>query len=844
MKLVSYVFKFIFTSTLIITLTVGSVVGYFIRAPMPQVAGTIKTGGVQNEVTIYRDEWGVPHIYAETTHDLFFAQGYVHAQDRFWQMEYYRRLGSGRLSELFGQRTLEFDRFIRTLGWARTAAQDEAALDQDTRLAFQWYADGVNAYLTTHSNLGLEFTLLGAQGVSYKPEQWTVLNTLTWLKVLAWDLGGNLKDELIRVKLIQTIGWEASLELRPLYPGDHPIIVPNPVVGFDASAALAAVNRLNELTGGGLEGIGSNNWVISGALTDTGKPYLANDPHLRVQMPSIWYENGLHCRKIADYCQYDVVGVSLAGAPAVILGHNQNIAWGATNLGPDVQDLFLEKINPDNPNQYEVNGAWVDAKIVPELIRVRGKVEPAPPGSVYNELTDTTNLTLNVRITRHGPLINDAYPAAANLSGEYAGIQIPTPSALALRWTALTGPAATFRSALKINQAKNWDEFRAALHDWVVPAQNFVYADKDNNIGYQAAGQIPIRRNHEGLLPVPGWTDDYEWVDAIPFDQLPYLYNPPEGYIFTANNAVVGDNYPYLLTRDWADRGYRAERIRQMLTARQPVTLEMIKAQQGDNLNLSAQEVLPYLTALTFENRQLQNGLQLLKSWDYQQHKDSAPAALYNLFWVRLINNTFLDEVPEPSDVGPGGATMLAMRNLLPQPDNHWWDNVTTPDKVETRDDILRQSFSEAYQAGDSLLGADPASWTWGRLHTATFRNQTLGRSGIGWIEFLFNRGPVAASGGPAIINAAAYELTPDENKNVNLAGTFEVTMAPSLRLIVDLSNFGNSQAMLTTGQSGHPFNSHYTDMIEPWQLNQYHTLLWEREAVSGAARTTLVLTP
>ncbi|MEK7788246.1 MAG: penicillin acylase family protein, partial [Chloroflexota bacterium] len=362
MKTFARALKVVSTALVVIVLAAGGGIGYVVRSPMPQTAGTLQVTGLQNQVDVYRDEWGVPHIYAESTHDLLFAQGYIHAQDRFWQMEFWRRIGSGRLSEVFGDTTLETDRFTRTLGWARVAAEEEKLMDEETRFALQSYADGVNAYLNTHDNLGLEFTLLGAQGVNYKPEPWTIVNTLTWAKAMAWDLGGNMDSELERALLIQQVGVDRMLELKPLYPGYRPVIVPNPAVGVDASKTLATARGLSELLGGGFRNVGSNNWAISGRLTDTGQPYLANDPHLGIQMPSIWYEVGLHCRKLSDICPYDVTGFSFAGAPGVIIGHNNRIAWGVTNLGPDVQDLFIEKLNPENPNQYEVNGAWVDAQ--------------------------------------------------------------------------------------------------------------------------------------------------------------------------------------------------------------------------------------------------------------------------------------------------------------------------------------------------------------------------------------------------------------------------------------------------------------------------------------------------
>lgn len=849
MKLFNRILKIVLTTAMVIILTLGGIVGYIVRSPMPQVAGEVQIAGLQNKVDIYRDEWGVPQIYADSAHDLFVAQGYVHAQDRFWQMEFWRRIGSGRLSELLGEKSLGQDRFIRTLGWARAAAADEAALDPETRQYLQWYADGVNAYLDTQASLGLEFTFLGLQGANTKPEKWTILNSLTWLKVMAWSLRGNMDKELQRAALAGIVGPEATNELNPFFPGDHPVIIPDPAFGFEAADTLAAMKDLDGLTGGGFQGVGSNNWVISGKLTDTGKPYLANDPHLGIQMPSIWYEVGLHCRNLADYCPFDVVGFSFAGVPGVIIGHNQRIAWGVTNLGPDVQDIFVENINPENPNQYEVNGAWADAKVIPEIITVRGKVDPDPDYPemqiAYDEGLDLSTVTIQVRITRHGPIIDEVYAAPQDLSGSFNGVVAPPNAALALRWTAIGDPSLTYRAVINIMRARNWDEFRKALRDWSGPAQNFVYADIEGNIGYQSTGLIPIRRNGAGTFPVAGWNDDSEWTGWIPFEELPSAYNPPQGYIATANQAVVGPDYPYLITQDW-DVGYRAQRINDLIKAKSKITLADIQAMQGDNANLSAKEVRPYLTGLTFAEPAYQNGINLLKGWDFQQHMESSPAALYNLFWVRLVSNTFYDELGGREDLRPdtGASTMLAVRGLLPQANNHWWDNLSTPDKVETRDDILGESFKQAYNDAETLMGSDPNSWKWGQLHTATFRNPTLGMSGITLVESIFNRGPVWTSGGESTVNATGYGVELNADKSINMKTSLEVNWLPSMRMIVDLSNFSNSLTMNTTGQSGHAFNSHYDDMLEPWRLIQYHQMLWDRSTISGNSQATLTLKP
>jgi len=809
---------------LVIILALVVVGGSFVltRQPFPQISGTVQAPGLKAPVTIIRDTWGVPHIYAQTVEDLFFAQGYVHAQDRFWQMEFWRRIGQGRLSEVLGSATLETDKFLRTLGMHRTAAKELELLNEEERTILNAYASGVNAYLTSHAGqLGLEFTLLNSPlvGADFTPEPWTPLNSLTWLKLMAWDLGGNMDTELLRVRLAEKLGPEAVNELLPPYPADRPVIVPGgvglqgrlmtddgPVNWRDVDTSpLDAIAQLRALLGaGGLSlrasDVGSNNWVVAGSRTASGKPLLANDPHLGIQMPSIWYEVGLHGGG------FDVVGFSFAGVPGVILGHNARIAWGFTNAGPDVQDLYIEKINPDNPNQYEYQGQWEDFQIVPETIRVRGRAEP---------------VVLNVRISRHGPLLSD--------------VDESLKQPLALRWTALE-PGHVFRTLIGLNRAGNWDDFVRAGETFAAPSQNIVYADVDGNIGYLLPGQIPIRAKGDGLMPVPGWTGEYEWSGAIPYDQLPRVFNPPQGWIVTANNAITGPDYPYLIGSDY-DFGYRAARIIQLLTAKDKLTVDDMAAIQLDAYALYAEEVMPYLQDLRTGDARADAALDRLRTWDLQEKRESVGATLFETIYIHLGRNLFQDELgPDLIRDYPnsGALSRTVIARLLANPAAKWWDDVTTPDQQETRDDILKRSVLDAVADLTQRLGEDMNSWTWGRLHTATFVNQSLGRSGISVIEQIFNRGPFPADGGSSIVNANGWSIeTP-----------FAVRSVPSMRAIYDLSNLSNSRAIHTTGQSGHPYHRHYDDFIPLWLNGQYHPQLWDRAEIERNAEGVLTLRP
>ncbi|HET9908082.1 MAG TPA: penicillin acylase family protein, partial [Anaerolineales bacterium] len=551
---------------LIIVLLAGTGGAYYFKSYLPntvapksfpQVDGEIQLEGLDGAVDIYRDNMGIPHIYATTTHDLFFAQGFVHAQDRFWQMDFWRHVGSGRVAEMFPSQ-VETDAFIRTLGWRVTAEQEWEQLPPPLKDQLNAYTEGVNAYLKDHeaTALSLEYTILGLLNANYKIEPWTPVHSLTWGKAMAWDLRGNMGAEIERAALLKTLTPQQVEALFPPYPQDLPVIV-NKIgngdsadlqtqsIAFDIpEETLAALQHNTSLLDVALgpvgDGIGSNSWAISGSRTSTGLPLLANDPHLSIQMPSIWYQAHLECKPVSEACPYNVAGFTFAGVPGVIIGHNQRIAWGLTNVGPDVMDLYIERVNPDNPNQYEVNGQWVDFETRKEVIHVAGG--------------DPVEIT--VRSTRHGPVISETYGPLKNENTnddpkfipfkERVGIDLPEQYVISLKWTALS-PSTPFEAVWGFNLAQNWKEFREAAQHFHVPAQNLLYADVEGNIGYQMPGDIPIRANGEGTFPVPGWTDEYEWTDFIPFEELPFTYNPPEGYIVTANNQVPPRDYPYLI---------------------------------------------------------------------------------------------------------------------------------------------------------------------------------------------------------------------------------------------------------------------------------------------------------
>ena len=814
----------------------------------PQIDGKIELTGLDGPVDVYRDAMGIPHIYASTSHDLFFAQGYVHAQERFWQMDTWRHIGSGRLSEMFGGGQTDTDAFLRTLGWRQTAEAEWDGLGPESRAILQSYTDGVNAYLKDHDDtaLSLEYAVLHLPILSpdYKIEPWTPINSLTWGKAMAWDLRGNMGEEIERAVLLKSFTPEQVAELFPAYPKDHPVIVNN--IGDGAASTnlnVEALERFNvpaealqtiennialldRFLGPWNDGIGSNSWVVAGEHTTTGMPLLANDPHLSIQMPSIWFQVGLHCAQKTADCPFEVAGFSFAGVPGVIIGHNDRVAWGFTNVGPDVMDLYIEKVNPDNPQQYEVNGKWVDFETRNESIGVAGG----------------ESVEITVRSTRHGPVISDTYgPIKDQDDGsdpefeafkDRAGVPLPPQYVVSLAWTALT-PSTPFEAIWGFDQARNWEDFRNAARNFHVPAQNLLYADVDGNIGYQTPGDIPIRSKGDGTIPVPGWTDEYQWTGFIPFDQLPYTYNPKEGYIATANNQIQPADYPYLITYDW-DYGFRANRIVNMIkSAPNKIDIGYIQKMQGDTYDANGETFVPLLLDLDLatDHRAARD---LLKDWDFQARANSAPAAVFNAFWRHLLQNTFNDEVIERYQPDGGSRWNEVMRDLAKDPHNFFWDDKTTTNITESMDDIMQKSMADGVAELQDIFGRDMSKWNWGDMHAATFRNTTLGESGVFLIEDLLNRGPYPVGGGEAIIDATGWSARDG----------YETNWLPSMRMIVDLGDLDSSVTVHTTGESGHAFHEHYDDMTPLWAGIEYYPMWWDEKSIINDAEGHLQLLP
>ena len=868
-------------------LVAGAVVVSAVRSSLPTTSGTADLPGLGAEVSVLRDDSGVPHIYGDSLTDLARAQGYVHAQERFFEMDLRRHVPAGRLAELVGPDGLESDKVIRTMGWRRIAEEEFPTLKSQTRQVLQAYAEGVNTYLRGRSpgDVAVEYTLLGLRLPEVAIEEWTPVDSISWLKAMAWDLRGNYEDELARARLSGRLSVAQINQIYPAYDyatrppilsdeewtplqPDRPASssVPSalmaapasgsappsdagpataaasgrdPLVSGSAQEAYAAVqdalDAVPQLLGRG-EGIGSNAWVVSGSRTTTGKPLLANDPHLAVGQPGVWIQNSLHCRTVSSTCPLEVSGFSFAGVPGVIIGHNADIAWGMTNLKPDVTDFYLERVVGDT---YLRDGDWAQITTREEVIKIAGGADQR----------------ITVRSTIHGPVMSDVLEGVNDAGGRAPTQQEGDENesyAVSLAWTGLL-PSRTADAILDLSLASNFDEFREAARDFAVPSQNLVYADTEGHIGYQAPGQVPVRRaalprSAPGYWPAPGWDSAYDWQGFVPFEDLPWSFDPADGVIVTANQAVTRSDTPFLTT-DW-DRGWRSTRIGERLAGLDTISPVEMAAIQLDDQDPFAKVLVPALLAVPLEASEgdqtsqelfdfTQEARQLLRGWDYTtpagDSDAAASAAYFNAVWRNLVTLLFDDELPVGLKSDGGARWRASVLTLLDDAESAWWDNKLTPNITEGKDEILRQSLVEARLELTRELGKDPGQWQWGKLHRLNLEHRVLGgESSPAAVRWLVNKGPVDLPGGSAIVNANAW----------NASQGYEVTAAPSMRMVVDLANLDGSTWINSTGVSGHPTDNRYADQVDDWAAGRQRPWPFTEDAVRAQDPDVLTLRP
>lgn len=795
------IFAGILGSLAVIVIVTIIILRYLVTKSFPLVDGEVAMRGLESPVTVARDEFGAAHIFARSEHDLFFAQGYIHAQDRLWQMDVTRRAGQGRLSEVLGSATLKFDKLFRTVRILQIARRLEQDLHPESQRALQAYSEGVNAFIDTHhGKYPIEFDML-----NYSPEPWTPLHSLIVARLMAWELNMSWYVDLVLGDLYKTLGEEKAKEIFPTYPDNAPVIVPKEFGAKyqprDASTFLESDKEFRTFFGMTGTHIGSNAWAVGPEKSASGKAMLANDPHLGFSVPSKWYEIHL------SGGDYNVEGVSLPGAPGVVIGHNQRVAWGLTNLMADDADFYLEMTN--SSGEYLFKNTWQPMTIVQDTIVVK----------------DSSAVILTLKSTHHGPIINDV-----NATGSMTSDVL-----LSLRWTGQDVSDELY-SILLIDKAKDWKEFRNGVREFGVPGQNFVYADRDGNIGYLAGVRLPIRAAQNPTLPMPGWTGEYDWSGFVPFEQLPSLYNPSQHFVATANNKMTDRTFPYHISNLWEPPS-RIQRITQMLRGQSKLTVNDFRRIQADYFSPFAEEVTPYILhaydSVSVADADIQTALSYFRNWHYRFSADDVPTTLFHVFLTHLLKNIFLIKMGEAmfrKYVFVANIPYRVVPVLLRHATSPWFDDDATP-QIETRDVVIRKSLEGAIRELKSSPGGEMKTWQWGLLHTITFRHPFGTKAPLGAV---FNIGPFAVGGSGTTVNNGEY----------NLAAPYQVTLGPSMRQIVDFSDVDGALSVIPTGQSGQPMHEHYSDETPLWLSGAYHTIPLDSVRVAATASHTLKLLP
>ena len=771
----------------------------------PGLDGTVELPGLTAPIEILRDADAIPHVRAASEADALFGLGVAHAQDRLWQMEFQRRLGRGRLAEILGPDALRTDRFFRAIDLPGVARENWPHLDGRTRAFIDAYLAGVNAWIARSParRLPVEFALLGVT-----PAPFTREDVIVWTKVMALGLSTNWRDELLRARLVGRLGAEAASTLLPSYTSGGPIILPE---GLEAQAPAATLGNRPAGAAAGAQVVdprplgalaralpalatgiaASNNWVLSGARTTTGRPILANDPHLGARAPSVWYLAHLSGGSL------DAIGATLPGLPGIVIGHNRRVAWGETNLMTDVQDLFVERVNARQQALYK--GEWEAMRVRREVIKVKGA-----PDEV-----------LVVRATRHGPLVSDILPGATE--------------SLALRWTALDPVDRTLDAFLGINLAGHWSDFTAALSRMHVPMQNFVYADVDGNIGYYAPGAIPVRAQGDGTVPVPGWSGDFDWTGYVADNEVPRTFNPARGYVVTANNQALPDGYPHLISTNW-EAGYRAARLTAMIEGREKHSVVDVARMQSDVRSAQFAVLLPWLTRAAPAAPRAAAAVARLREWDGTLSAESADAAFFEEWKAALAHRLFADELgPELWEEYAQLPHWIAkaLHRVVADGDALWCDDVTTEAR-ETCESTAGAAMDDALASGAVRYGtAEVAGWRWGLGNEVTFPH--LPFDFVAVLRPFFSR--TVPAGGDAVTVAPVMRIR-DE------------TIVSSYRQVIDLSDFDASRFVHTLGQSGQLLTGHYDDFLDEWRAVEHLPMRFSQAAVDAAVSHRLVLQP
>ena len=792
---------------LVVLLALFFFLRHLVTKSYPKTDGTVVVGtGVHSNVDVYRDEYGVPHLRANDEDDLMFTAGYVHAQDRLWQMDMLRRAGQGRLSEILGPSTLDLDKLFRTIGLSRIAQEIAGQLHPESRRMLENYASGVNSFITSHRGAyPAEFDLL-----NYEPEPWTPEQSLLIVRLMAWELNLSWWTDLTYGEIATKVSPGKLLEIIPGYPDS----VEATVSAFNSGkrspgvrSFLDATRRYRELFGLGSPEGGSNAWVVDSSKSLSGKPILANDPHLPIPAPSRWYEIHLSAPGL------NVAGVSLVGTPVIVIGHNDSIAWGLTNAMIDEADFYIEQVDSLDGHTYAYQGKLEVFEEHEEKILVK----------------DADSVVITVRSSRHGPIISDVHPTNKHQDS------LRPEQAVAIRWTGFDVSDELFGFYL-MNRAENAKQFEDGLRQIAVPCQSVVYADVAGNIAYWTAGRIPLRGKQSALFPLPGWTSETEWKGFIPFEELPAMMNPASGIIACANQKIADKSYPHYLSMHWEPPS-RIQRIRHLLASAEKFSGEDFKQFQQDVVSIHASEVVPNILSAfsgeTISDPYLSEALTYLRNWDDRYTRGDVATSIFNSFFLHVVHNIYADEMGEElygDFVFSGRIPYRVTSQLLAADSSLWWDDVRTLQQ-ESKQEILRASLVDAVNELKISLGNEMKNWRWGELHTVTFQHPFGTRKPL---DKVFNIGPFPIGGGGTTLNKTEFRFT----------APYAATVGASMRQVIDLAHPHDASMVITSGQSGQALHQHYDDQTPLWLNGGYHQVTTDWNVIRNSGWDHLVLQP
>ncbi len=793
---------FITIIILIIVFIVGAV--YMLNETLPEYSGQKSVQNLNSEVSIYRDNSAIPYVYAKSKNDLYFALGYLHAQERLFQMDLSRRAGEGKLCEILGNEAISFDKMFRTFEFAKISKMHYEDFDEEIKAILISYSNGVNEFIKNEQNkYSIEFDVLG-----YKPELWKPYHSVLIAKLMAWELNISWWSDIALSHIIQKLGIEKANEILPTFDENGPTIIPENLTNIsNVPLDLVEVDRnFRKYIGFVGTHIGSNNWVVNGERSESGKPIIANDPHLSFSAPGKWYITILRSPEI------NVEGVTLPGIPGIVIGKNQNISWVLTNVMADDADFYIEKLD-SSKTKYLFNSEWQNLTIYEDTIKVK----------------DSSDVIFQIKKNHRGPIISDIHPYRKMYpNNQQNNVDI------SMRWTALES-SNEMKAYSKINSAKNWDEFREGLKDFEAPGQNFVFADIDGNIGYTAGVKFPLRKNNSPTFINDGTTDENDWLGFVPFSENPKLLNPANGFIASANNKTI-KNYPYHISNIWEPNS-RINRITELLEIKQKHNVEDFKKYQMDFYSDYAKEIVPQILNAfqnhAFENDKLKEVISLLRKWDYNFIPESQVPAIYAVFYQNLLKNIFLDEMGESifnEYIFIANIPYRVVKKLLEDNSSTWFDYKSTK-RIETKNEIIRKSMWDAIKYLSEEFG-EIEEWQWKKLHTVTFKHFFHGQSKI--LDFILDIGPYKIGGdGTTVFNTEYSFNEPYDNK-----------LGPSMRYIFDFAEPNYFQIILPTGQSGNFFSDNYDDMTKMWLNGEMLKINTEESFVKNSNFELLRLVP